>query len=65
MAIRDTEPLIRLTPSGRRAVLACVDELPDVYQSALRLYYWLGASVSEIAVMLDALGNHHLRIAAA
>ena len=41
----------------RRAVLECVGELPDVYQSALRLHYWLGASVSEIAVMLDAPEN--------
>jgi len=41
----------------RRAVLACVGELPEVYQSALRLHYWLGASVSEIAVMLDAPEN--------
>lgn len=41
----------------RRAVLECVGELPEVYQSALRLYYWLDASVSEIAVMLDAPEN--------
>jgi RNA polymerase sigma-70 factor (ECF subfamily) len=41
----------------RRAVLACVSELPEVYQSALRLHYWLGASVGEIAVMLDAPEN--------
>jgi RNA polymerase sigma-70 factor, ECF subfamily len=41
----------------RRAVLACVGELPEVYQSALRLHYWLGESVSEIAVMLDAPEN--------
>ena len=41
----------------RRAVLACVGELPEVYQSALRLHYWLGASMSEIAVMLDAPEN--------
>jgi RNA polymerase sigma-70 factor (ECF subfamily) len=41
----------------RRAVLACVNELPEVYQSALRLHYWLGASMSEIAVMLDAPEN--------
>lgn len=38
-------------------VLACVHELPDVYQSALRLHYWLGASMSEIAVMLDTPEN--------
>ena len=41
----------------RRALLACVGELPEVYQSALRLHYWLGAGVSEIAAMLDAPEN--------
>jgi RNA polymerase sigma-70 factor (ECF subfamily) len=41
----------------QQAVHACVDELPEVYQSALRLHYWLGASVSEIAAMLDAPEN--------
>jgi RNA polymerase sigma factor (sigma-70 family) len=41
----------------QQAVLACVAELPDVYQSALRLHYWLGVSVSEIALMLDAPEN--------
>ena len=41
----------------RRAVQACVSELPDVYQSALRLHYWLGASMAEIAEMLDAPEN--------
>jgi len=38
-------------------VRACLNELPDVYQSAVRLHYWLGASVSEMAVMLDAPEN--------
>jgi len=41
----------------QKAVLECVNELPDVYQSALRLHYWMGASVSEIAEMLDAPEN--------
>jgi RNA polymerase sigma-70 factor (ECF subfamily) len=41
----------------RRAVLACVGELPEVYQSALRLHYWLGASMSDIAAMLDMPEN--------
>ena len=41
----------------QRTLLACVGELPEVYQSALRLHYWLGASMSEIAVMLDAPEN--------
>jgi hypothetical protein len=27
----------------RRAVMDCTAELPEVYQSALRLHYWLGA----------------------
>lgn len=41
----------------KRAVLDCVSELPDVYQSALRLHYWMGASMSEIAEMLDSNEN--------
>lgn len=48
----------QLDATRRRAmVLACVQELPDVYQSALRLHYWLGASMSDIAVMLDTPEN--------
>lgn len=41
----------------RRAVMACTAELPDVYQSALRLHYWLGASMAEIAELLDVSEN--------
>lgn len=40
-----------------RAMMECVAQLPEVYQSALRLHYWLGASVSEIATLLDAPEN--------
>lgn len=39
------------------AVLACLHDLPDVYQSALRLHYWLGAGMSEIAEMLETPEN--------
>jgi len=48
--------VFRLTVSilGQEFAPACVGELPEVYQSALRLHYWLGASMSEIAEMLDA-----------
>ena len=54
----DRGPDARLQDERRqRAVLACVGELPEVYQSALRLHYWLGASMSEIAEMLDAPEN--------
>jgi RNA polymerase sigma-70 factor, ECF subfamily len=41
----------------RRAIKDCMAELPDVYQSALRLHYWLGASMAEIAALLDAPEN--------
>lgn len=41
----------------RRAVLDCISDLPDVYQAALRLHYWLGTSVRDIAVMLDVPEN--------
>jgi RNA polymerase sigma factor (sigma-70 family) len=64
------EDALRATPSAdrspddqlqdkrrKRAVLECVAELPEVYQSALRLHYWLGASMSEISEMLDTPEN--------
>lgn len=55
---REPGPHDRLQDERRRqAVLACVGELPEAYQSALRLYYWLGASVSEIAELLDMPEN--------
>jgi len=55
---QDRGPHDRLQDEQRKqAVLACVGELPEVYQSALRLHYWLGAGVSEIAVLLDAPEN--------
>jgi RNA polymerase sigma-70 factor (ECF subfamily) len=41
----------------KRAMHECIAELPEVYQSALRLHYWLGASMSDIAAMLDAPEN--------
>jgi RNA polymerase sigma-70 factor (ECF subfamily) len=48
----------RLQEERRQQVLlACIRELPEVYQSALRLHYWLGESISEIAEMLDTPEN--------
>lgn len=41
----------------KTAVLRCVAELPEVYQSALRLHYWMGESVSDISAMLDTPEN--------
>lgn len=41
-----------------RAVIdACIGELPEVYQAALRLHYWMGASMSEIAELLETPEN--------
>jgi len=41
----------------QEAVRAAIGELPEVYQSALRLHYWLGAGIGEIADLLDAPEN--------
>lgn len=41
----------------QQLVQACVQELPEVYQSAVRLYYWLGADIAEIATLLDVPEN--------
>ena len=40
-----------------QALAECIGTLPDVYQSALRLYYWLGTGVAEIALLLDVPEN--------
>lgn len=42
----------------RDAVLAeCIRTLPEVYQSALRLFYWLGAGIAEMAELLGVPEN--------
>ena len=40
-----------------RALAECIQTLPEVYQSALRLYYWLDAGVAEVAELLGVPGN--------
>jgi RNA polymerase sigma-70 factor (ECF subfamily) len=35
----------------------CIRALPEVYQAALRLYYWLDAGVAEVAALLDVPEN--------
>lgn len=55
---QDRDPYDRLENDRRQqAVLALVEDLPEVYQSALRLHYWLGESVSGIAALLDVPEN--------
>ena len=40
-----------------RALAECIRTLPEVYQSALHLYYWLDAGVDEVAELLDIPPN--------
>jgi len=40
-----------------QALAECIRKLPEVYQSALRLYYWLGKGVGEISEMLGVPEN--------
>ena len=58
MAAAGADAHDRLVAERRDQVLAeCVSELPDVYQATLRLHYWLGEGVAEIAVLLDLNEN--------
>ncbi len=45
------------TAQRDRALSECIQGLPEVYQSALHLYYWLGSSVGEVAALLDVPEN--------
>ena len=45
------------TAQRDQALRQCIQTLPEVYQSALRLYYWLDAGVSEVAALLDVPEN--------
>ena len=40
-----------------QALAECIRTLPEVYQSALHLYYWLDAGVDEVAELLDIPPN--------
>jgi len=45
------------TAQRDHALFECIQTLPEVYQSALRLYYWLGAGVGEVAELLGIPEN--------
>lgn len=52
------DPLKQLETSRRdQALFECISELPEVYQSALRLYYWMGTSLAEIAILIGVSEN--------
>lgn len=54
----DGNPHTTIQDVSRDAAIAeCIAQLPEVYQSALRLYYWMGNSVSEIATLLGVPEN--------
>jgi RNA polymerase sigma-70 factor (ECF subfamily) len=47
------DPLRQLEESVQRTlVMECVEELPEIYQAALRLHYWMGESMDETAELL-------------
>jgi len=45
------------TAQRDQSLSECIATLPEVYQSALGLYYWMGASVAEVAALLDVPEN--------
>ena len=44
-------------PVERLALMGAIEELPEIYQSALRLHYWMGASIEEIAELIGVPEN--------
>jgi RNA polymerase sigma-70 factor, ECF subfamily len=54
----DSDPHETVQDLGRNQALAeCIAQLPEVYQSTLRLHYWLGYSVAEVATLLGIPEN--------
>lgn len=53
-----SSPLARAMGGERRRILTeCITRLPEMYQVVLRLHYWHGLSVDEIAMQLSAAPN--------
>jgi RNA polymerase sigma-70 factor (ECF subfamily) len=58
VATPEPGPEQRAEVAQRNQALAdCMGTLPEVYQSALRLYYWLGCDVGEVAELLGVPEN--------
>ena len=52
------DPLRQVEEARRdRALMDAIHELPEVYQSALRLHYWMDTGIAEVAVLLDVPEN--------
>jgi len=57
-ASSEVDPLSRLESiQSDQKLMVAIDELPEVYQSALRLHYWMEASIAEIADLLGIPEN--------
>ena len=55
---REPGPDRQLEQAEREQALAeCMQSLPEVYQSAIRLYYWMDAGVAEVAELLSVPEN--------
>jgi RNA polymerase sigma-70 factor (ECF subfamily) len=58
MAAATGDPVERLESGRRTRLLAeCVVELPEIYQAALRLHYWMQASIQESSELLGVPEN--------
>jgi RNA polymerase sigma-70 factor (ECF subfamily) len=58
MAGHADNPLVQIQTARRdQALAACVSELPEIYQSALNLHYWMDTSVAEIGELLGIPEN--------
>jgi RNA polymerase sigma-70 factor (ECF subfamily) len=57
-ATREPGPERQVQTAQRDHALAeCIQSPPEVYQSALRLYYWMDAGVAEVAELLGVPEN--------
>ena len=57
-ASAEVDPLSRLESVQQdQQLMAAIDELPEVYQSTLRLHYWMGTNIAEIADLLGIPEN--------
>ena len=57
-ACSEVDPLSRFESDQQdQHLMAAIEELPEVYQSTLRLHYWMGANISEIADLLGIPEN--------
>ena len=52
-----TLPITLQDARRNQALAECIAELPEVYQASLRLHYWMGESVADIATLVGVPQN--------